>query len=168
MAYQIHRKYELRRRKARRHQRARALFWAWGDVDYGSSDRVPFVRITRKGMRDELVIAEDGELTLVPKPFTYSYRERDRAFFNRLSQEEFWAFQDAVNEDRRRYYERRVHLSQHMHSSTGKRSYKEKYHRLRRAQSRRLCHYALREDEARFESIPNRDYFRGAIQWDIH
>lgn len=167
MARQIIEKYELRRRKALRRQRARALVFDGGGGHYGSSDRVPYVWVTRQGPLWRFPQDGDGPL-LEPGPHTYKTPVRDLGFFNRLTAEEFWAVQAEVDEERRRYYERRVYRSQQTAKHNGKRSFKRRYHRLRRLQSRLLCHYALREDEERFESIPNCDYFRGAIKWDIY
>lgn len=168
MAWKVHRKYVLRRKKARRNQRNRALFWVWGGSDLIYSDEVPYGRTQVSRTVYELEEDEHGELRSVERRRSYTHLYRDLAHFNRLTAEEFWALRDRWNAEQRRYHERRLHLSQETHSRGGGKWAKRKYHRLRRTQSRRLCHYALKGDERRFESIPNCDYFRGRIGWDLH
>ena len=134
MAWKVHRKYVLRRKKARRNQRNRALFWVWGGSDLIYSDEVPYGRTQVSRTVYELEEDEHGELRSVERRRSYTHLYRDLAHFNRLTEEEFWAFRDRFNAEQRSYHERRVHLSQETHSSGGAKWAKRKYHRLRRAQ----------------------------------
>lgn len=163
MAWKNYKKYVLRKKKARRNERNRTLMFDHG-ANFNYCKEIPIARFkerrTRKTLNYETWEWEYEVVTYYPRRVDYEY-------LNRITEEEFWQMKDRYFAERLRDYQRCIDLSQWPHSRKGTKSYKEIYHRKRRSQSRQLCHYALVGDEERFESIPNCDYFKGAIGWDI-
>lgn len=83
------------------------------------------------------------------------------------TQDAFWEIQDFHNKAQLAMYGKLLHRSQAKNSRSGTKSYKTKYHRLRRRHSAAITRAYMIGDEDKAESLPNQDYFRGSIAWDL-
>jgi hypothetical protein len=63
-------------------------------------------------------------------------------------------------------YQKWLDRSQYAMSHGGTKAYKRVYHRRRRAEAARLCHFGFIGDEQAFDRI-SPEGFRGTIFWDI-
>jgi hypothetical protein len=63
-------------------------------------------------------------------------------------------------------YQKWLDRNQYAMSHGGTKAYKRVYHRRRRAEAARLCHFGFIGDEQAFDHI-SPEGFRGAIFWDI-
>ena len=82
------------------------------------------------------------------------------------TQQELWTAQKRERDEALLNYQKALPYSQTMCQGKGAKSYKRKYHKMRRRQSQALCYYAFYEDEVRFDQI-SPEGFRGAIDHDI-